>query len=452
MFPARAVLRQHNYRLFVSSQVFANTGVWMQRIAQDWLVLSLSGSVTAVGITSTLQFAPVVLFGMFGGVLADRYSKRMLLIITQGAAAVLATVLAVLTFTGTIQVGHVYIIALVLGLVTAVDSPARQVFVPELVGREHLRAAVSINSSVFQLGGLVGPAVGGLVIATFGEGWAFAANAVGCVVVVSMLIRVRPGLLHRLPTSPRAPGQLRVGLRYVRASPPILWSIVVVGTVGILSLNLPVILAAFADRVYNSGAGGFGTFNAMIAVGGVLGAITATRQQTNRMRNLVTMAGVLGLVLALAALAPSATTFSVALVLVGMATLRVLIAAHLLVQLGTDLALQGRVMGIYLLVQLGGRAVGGPVVGVASEALGARASLLICGLAMVGVTVLVGIVLARLGSLRLSLRRPRAIDLRLFTITPQVPVEQADAARPGDAVSPADAVRPAVADHHSPSA
>ncbi|MEE6287869.1 MFS transporter [Georgenia sp. MJ173] len=417
MLPASAVLRQHNYRLFVSSQVFANTGVWMQRIAQDWLVLSLTGSVTAVGITSTLQFTPVVLFGMFGGVLVDRYSKRMLLLVTQGAAAVLATLLAVLTFTGTIGVGHVYLIALALGLVTAVDSPARQVFVPELVGRDHLRAAVSINSSVFQLGGLVGPAIGGLVIATFGEGWAFAANAVGCVLVMAMLLRIRPGLLHRLPRSPRAPGQLRMGLRYVWTAPPILWSIVLVGTVGMVSLNLPVMLTAFADRVYESGAGGFGTFNAMVAVGGVLGAVTASRQQTNRMRRLVTMAALLGLALTLAALAPSATVFSAALVLVGMMTLRVLIAAHLLVQLGTDPTLQGRVMGIYLLVQLGGRAVGGPVVGGVSEALGARASLLACGLVMVGVALVVGMVLARVGSLRLSLRRPRTTDLRLFAIT-----------------------------------
>ncbi|MBK5248178.1 MAG: MFS transporter [Actinomycetales bacterium] len=398
------MLRLHNYRLFVTSQVFANTGVWMQRIAQDWLVLSLTGSVTAVGITSTLQFAPVVVFGLFGGVLADRYSKRMLLIVTQSAAAVLAAALAILTFSGTIQVEHVYAVALALGLVTAVDSPARQVFVPELVGREHLRTAVSINSSVFQLGGLVGPAVGGAVIAGFGEGWAFAANAVGCVVVVVMLSRVRPGLLHLAPTLARAPGQLRAGLRYVRGATPILWSIVLVGVVGIVALNMSVILSAFADRVYGSGAGGFGIFNAMIAVGGVLGAVAATRYRFTRLRTIVSMAGLLGLSLATASLAPTSATFAVALVGVGMITLLLLIAAHLLVQLGVDEALQGRVMGVYLLVQLGGRAIGGPAVGWASEALGARTALLASGTVMTLAAVAVGLVLARNGSLRLSVR------------------------------------------------
>lgn len=410
--PVRAVLRQRNYRSFVQSQMLANTGVWMQRIAQDWLVLTLTGSVTAVGITATLQFAPVALFGLFGGVLADRYSKRKLLMVTQAVAAVLAGALAVLTLTGEIRVEHVYVVALLLGLVTAVDNPARQVFVPELVGREHLRPAVSINSCVFQLGGLVGPAVGGVVIAGFGAGWAFAANAVGCVVVVVMLARLRPALLHPVPTVARAPGQLREGLRLVSRTPVLRWPIVLVGVVGVLALSMPVVLSAYADRVYGSGAGGFGFFNAMIAVGGVLGGVAASRHRVTRLRHLVTLTTLLGLALVLGAVAPTAALLSVVLVAVGMLTLFLLIAAHLLVQLGVTPAMQGRVMGVYILVQLGGRAVGGPLIGWATETLGAPMALFASGLVMVLAALGVGLALARTGSLQVRMqlgRVPRAV-------------------------------------------
>ena len=419
--PTRAVLRLPNYRLFVASQVFANTGVWMQRIAQDWLVLTLTGSVTAVGITATLQFAPVALLGIFGGVLADRYSKRMLLMVTQGAAAVLAAVLAVLTFSGGIRVEHVYVIALLLGIVTAVDNPARQVFVPELVGREHLRTAVSVNSTVFQLGGLVGPAVGGAVIVAFGEGWAFAVNAVGCVVVVGMLARMRRDLLRRAPTVARAPGQLREGLGLIARTPALRWPIVLVGVVGVLALNLPVVLSAYADRVFDSGAGGFGLFNAMVAIGGVLGGVAAARHRVTRLRSLVTITAALGLTLLAGAVAPTAATFAVALVAVGAVTLLLLIAAHLLVQLGVDPAVQGRVMGVYILVQLGGRAVGGPTIGSATEALGPRAALLATGIIMIAAAAAVGLVLARSGRLQLQVRLGRDSGETMLAVTPRVP-------------------------------
>ena len=175
-----AALSVPNYRLFLSSQVVATTGLWMQRIAQDWLVLELTGSVTAVGVAVALQFLPVLLFGLLGGVIADRYPKRRILIITQSVAAALALILGTLALTGTVQAWHVYVVAAALGFVTVVDNPTRQVFVSELVGPRHMQNAVSLNSSVFQFGALVGPALSGLLIAAVGQGWSFLINAAAC--------------------------------------------------------------------------------------------------------------------------------------------------------------------------------------------------------------------------------------------------------------------------------
>lgn len=251
---ALAALSVRNYRLYLSAQSISTTGLWMQRIAQDWLVLELSGSVAAVGVAVALQFLPVLIFGLIGGVLADRYRKRTLLMVTQTTAALLAALLGLLALTGTVQVWHVYVIATLLGFVTVVDSPTRQTFVAELVGDRHVRNAVSSNFSVFQLGALIGPALSGVLIHSVGQGWSFLINAASCLVVVTMLaiIRPQPGTY----TNPeRAPGQLAAGLRYLRAVSEISWTIVLVATMGIFGLNMPVILAAFASSEFATGVG-----------------------------------------------------------------------------------------------------------------------------------------------------------------------------------------------------
>ncbi|HEY2556386.1 MAG TPA: MFS transporter, partial [Diaminobutyricibacter sp.] len=192
-------LKVPNYRKFAGSNLVANTAVWMQRIAMDWLVLQLSGSVAAVGVTVAMQFTPMLLFGLWGGVIADRYPKQRLLICSQSAAAVLAAILAALTLTESIQVWHVYVISFVLGLVTVIDNPARQVFVNELVGPHYLRNAISLNSSIFQLGGRIGPAVGGILITAVGAGWSFAINSVACLTVVAALLSLNRSQLHAAP-------------------------------------------------------------------------------------------------------------------------------------------------------------------------------------------------------------------------------------------------------------
>jgi len=385
-----------DYRLYLTSQMVATTGLWMQRIAQDWLVLELTGSVTAVGVAVALQFLPVLLFGLFGGVVADRFPKRTILIVTQSTLALVATTLGTLALTGAVQAWHVYVLATVLGFVTVVDNPTRQVFVSELVGQAHIRNAVSLNSSVFQLGALVGPAVSGALIHAVGQGWSFLINAASCLVVVTMVavIRARP-----VPVARRSGGQtreLREALRYIGRTSEVAWSIVLAATIGLFGLNMPVILAAFADDVFSTGVRGYSLFNSLTAAGALTGAIlSARRQSLPRLRVLTGTLVLLGAMVMLAALAPSTWLFGVVLVAIGFCTLQFLTGANSLVQTTATPALRGRVMGVYLLVLLGGQALGGPCVGWLIDHYGARASMFGCGSLVAVVSVAVGLVIAR---------------------------------------------------------
>ena len=378
----------------------ATTGLWMQRIAQDWLVLQLTGSVTAVGIAVALQFLPVLLFGLFGGVIADRYPKRTLLIITQSVAALMALTLGVLALSGAVQVWHVYAVATVLGFVTVVDNPTRQVFVAELVGDQHIRNAVSLNSSVFQFGALLGPALSGLLIHAVGQGWSFLINAASCLLVVGMLIVIRPraaaGRAERLATGGRPKGELRAGLRYIKATSEVGWTIVLVASMGLFALNMPVILAAFADDVFTSGVGGYSLFNSLTAIGALAGALlSARRRDMVRLRTLVATLCTLGLLLMAASLAPAVWLFGVLLVAVGLINLLFLTGANSLVQMTAAPELRGRVMGVYILVLLGGQAIGSPAVGWLIDHFGARESLLLCGGLVALVALGSGLAMAR---------------------------------------------------------
>ena len=402
---ALAALEVRDYRLFLTSQVVATTGLWMQRIAQDWLVLELTGSVTAVGVAVALQFLPMLLLGLFGGVVADRFPKRRILLVTQSTAALVAATLGTLALTGTVQAWHVYVLAAVLGLVTVVDNPTRQVFVSELVGPTHIRNAVSLNSSVFQMGALVGPALSGVLIHAVGQGWSFLLNAVSCLVVVAMVLVIRPrAALGPERSSSGGSGELRAALRYIGRTSEVAWSIVLAATIGLFGLNMPVILAAFADHVFTAGVGGYSLFNCLSALGALAGAVvSARRHSAPRVRTLTGTLVLLGLMLMLAALAPSAWVFGTVLVAVGFCTLQFLTGANSLVQTTTTPALRGRVMGVYLLVLLGGQAVGGPAVGWLIDHVGARTSMLGCGALVALVSVVVGLVIARRSHLTVEL-------------------------------------------------
>ncbi|MGW2740805.1 MFS transporter [Streptomyces sp. NPDC001450] len=395
-------LRIRNYRLFFTGQVVSNTGTWMQRIAQDWLVLSLTGSSAAVGITTALQFLPMLLFGLYGGVLVDRLPKRPTLLVTQTSMAVTGLALAALTLTGHVQVWHVYVAAFAVGLATVLDNPARQSFVSEMVGPEQLQNAVSLNSANFQSARLVGPAVAGLMITGVGTGWAFLFNGLSFVAPVAGLLLMRARELHVVERAPRGKGQLREGLSYVAKRPELIWPIVLVGFIGTFGFNFPVWLSAYADDVFHAGAGAYSLFNTLMAVGSLGGALLAARRGTARLRVLIAAAVAFGTLETVAALAPSYWLFALLMVPIGVFGLTVNVTANTAVQMATDPAMRGRVMALFMMVFMGGTPLGAPVVGWITDTYGPRVGFVLGGVISAAAAATVGLVLARIGGLRLA--------------------------------------------------
>ncbi|MFE9256783.1 MFS transporter [Streptomyces sp. NPDC006879] len=402
-------LRIRNYRLFALGQAVSNTGTWMQRIAQDWLVLSLTGSASAVGITIALQFLPMLLLGLYGGVLADRLPKRRLLLATQSAMGLTGLALAVLTLSGHVQVWHVYLIAFLLGLVTVVDNPARQSFVSEMVGKEQLANAVSLNSANFQSARLIGPAVAGVLITAVGSGYAFLLNGLSFAAPILSLVLMRARELHPVERAPRGKGQLREGLRYVASRPELIWPIVLVGFIGTFGFNFPIWLSAFTDELFHGEAGTYGLLNTLIAAGSLAGALLAARRGTSRLRLLVGAALLFGALLTVTAFAPGFWLFAVLLVPIGMFGLTVNVTANSSVQMATDPEMRGRVMALFMMVFTGGTPLGAPLVGWITDVHGARIAMAAGGIVSALAAVGVGLALARVGGLRLQvdLRRGR---------------------------------------------
>ncbi|HET9383045.1 MAG TPA: MFS transporter [Streptomyces sp.] len=395
-------LKIRNYRLFFTGQVVSNTGTWMQRIAQDWLVLSLTGSATAVGVTTALQFLPMLLFGLYGGVLVDRLPKRPALLATQASMALTGLALAFLTITGHVEVWHVYVAAFAVGLVTVIDNPARQSFVSEMVGPEQLQNAVSLNSANFQSARLIGPAVAGLMITGVGTGWAFLANGLSYVAPVAGLLMMRGGELHTVERAPRGKGQLREGLRYVAGRPDLIWPIVLIGFVGTFAFNFPVYISAFADEVFDAGAGAYSMFNTLMAVGSVTGALLAARRGTARLRVLSAAAMVFGTIEIIAAAAPELWMFALLMIPLGLFGMTVNVTANTTIQMATDPAMRGRVVSLYMMVFLGGSPVGAPIVGWVTDTYGARVGLASGGAVAATAAAVIALVLARAGGLRLA--------------------------------------------------
>ncbi|MEU2833703.1 MFS transporter [Streptomyces lavendulae] len=405
-------LRIRNYRLFAAGQAVSNTGTWMQRIAQDWLVLSLTGSASAVGITIALQFLPMLVFGLYGGVLADRLPKRPLLLATQSAMGLTGIALAVLTLAGHVQVWHVYLAAFLLGLVTVLDNPARQTFVSEMVGPAQVANAVSLNSANFQSARLVGPAIAGVLITAVGSGWAFLLNGLSFAAPIAGLLMMRTRELHPVTPQPRAKGQLREGLRYVAGRPELVWPIVLVGFIGTFGFNFPIWLSAFVGDVFHGDAGTYGLFNTLIAAGSLVGALLAARRGRARLRLLVTAAALFSVLLVMTALAPSFWLFAVLLVPVGVFGLTVNVVANSSVQMATDPEMRGRVMALFMMVFTGGTPVGAPLVGWITDTYGARLGMAAGGLVSLAAALGVAVVLSRVGNLRLR------VDRRGITFAP----------------------------------
>lgn len=381
-------LRNHNYRLYASGGVVSNVGTWMQRTAQDWLVLELTnGSATALGITTALQFGPQLLFGLWGGVLADRYPKRWLLVIAQSLMAVLAVTLGLLTVSGAAQVWHVYTMAFLLGLIACVEMPTRQSFVVEMVGRDDLPNAIALNSSSFNLARVVGPALAGVLIYVLGgTGPIFLINSVSFAAVIAGLVLMRRSELHPAERVPRAKGQLREGLRYVLDHRELLMPIMLVAFLSMFVQSFSMSIALMAREVYNTDASSFGVASSSFAVGALIGGLLAARRPRPRTRLLIGGALTFGLFEILAGLAPWYVVYLAVLVPTGIAMITVHTAANATVQLASAPEKRGRVMSIYMLVFTGGASLGAPLIGWIAEFGGPRVGVMIAGaLTIIGV-------------------------------------------------------------------
>lgn len=374
-------LRVRNYRLFAGGQVVSLTGTWAQRVAQDWLVLDLSGgNGVALGVVTGLQFLPVLLLSLWSGVLADRYDKRRALVLAQVAMAALALVLALLDLSGAVRLWHVFALAAALGVASALETPIRQAFVVEIVGPDDLPNAVSLNSATFNSARLVGPALAGAAIASVGTGWVFLANALSFGAVLAGLGAMRVAELTPSARAERSPGQVLAGLQYVRARQQLLVPMVLVAVVGTIGLNFQVTLALLSRSVFRQGAGGYGLLLSALAAGSLLGALASARSTAGpRQRRLFLSALAFAVFTTLVGFAPSPIVAAALLVPTGAAVLTFTTTANSAVQLGSAPQMRGRVMALYVLVFLGGTPVGAPVVGALAHLLGARAALVISG-------------------------------------------------------------------------
>ncbi|MGW5240807.1 MFS transporter [Monashia sp. NPDC004114] len=373
MSPTFHSLAIRNYRIYASGAIVSNTGTWMGRVAQDWLVLTVltPHSATALGIVTGLQFLPFLLLAPFAGVLVDRLPKRQLLFATQTALLATALLLAVLTATGVVQLWHVYALALIQGVATAVDNPARQTFVSEMVDTPHLPNAVALNSASFNLGRLIGPAVAGLVIAAFGIAPALFVNAGTFVFVLAALLLMNAAELTPAPRA-RGKGQLREGLRYVKGRPDIILVMVLVFVLGTFGMNFQVTMALMATKVFDKGPGEYGLLGSIMAVGSLTAALLAARRARPRMRILLLALVGFTLSTALLATAPSYALFALYLVPTGLAALTALTTANAMVQVSVDPIMRGRVMALYMAIFMGGTPIGAPMIGWIGDTLGPR--------------------------------------------------------------------------------
>lgn len=373
-------LRNPGYRAWAAGSLVSNIGTWVQRTAQDWLVLTqlTHHNATALGVVMALQFGPHIVLLPLTGSAADRFDRRRILVATQSAMFVLALTLGLLTLAGVVALWHVYAFALLLGCVTAFDGPASQTFVSELVGDKDLSNAVGLNSTSFNIARMVGPAIAGLLLASLGTGWAFMVNAASYLAVLGALAWLRT----RVQASPRADahgtarGQgFADALRYVRQRPDlraILWMLFLIGTFG---LNFTIFISTMAVSVFHEGASRYGLLMSIMAIGTISGSLLSARRQQPRIEILLTSATVFGVGCALAAVMPTYWLFGAALVVIGVSALTFATSTNSLLQMGTEPAMRGRVMAMRLAIALGGTPIGAPIVGWVADTAGPRWSL-----------------------------------------------------------------------------
>ena len=391
-------LAVRNYRLYAAGALVSNIGTWMQRVGQDWLVLQLSGgSGAALGITTGLQFLPMLVLSPFAGVLADRFPKRRVLIGTQISMALPAALLGALAISGHAQTWHVYVLALAFGVGTALDAPARQSFVVEMVGPADLTNAVGLNSASFNLARIVGPALAGGLIALLGSGpeatgWVIAANGVSYLGVVGSMLAMRTQELTPADVIGAGKGSIREGLRYVRGRPDLVLVLTVVFFVGTFGLNFQLTSALMATTVFHKGAGSYGLLSSVMAIGSLAGALLAASRAKPTLRLVVGAAVAFCLAEIVAGMLPTYLVFAAWLPLLGLSALTVITAANATMQLSVVPEMRGRVAALYMMIFMGGTPLGAPVIGWVGEVFGARWTLIGGGaVALAGTAVAVAL-------------------------------------------------------------
>ncbi|KZF03401.1 MFS transporter [Rhodococcus sp. EPR-157] len=403
-----AALHTRNYRLWASGQIVSLIGTWMQRVAQDWLVLTLSGgNGFAVGIVMALQFGPTLILSVWGGVLADRYDKRKLLMITQVFAAVCGLVLGVLDVGNVVELWHVYVIAFILGCSSAIDAPVRQSFTIEMVGQKTLANAIALNSMTFNMARIIGPAISGVLITFVGTGWVFLINAVSFAAVFAALVAMRAKDLYAVERAPRAKGQVRAGFAYVWGRPDLRVMLATIFMVSTFGLNFPLSLAVLARNTFGSGADAYGLLSTTLAVGTLLGATLAARRATPpRLRLFIGAVLAFGVFELLVGLMPNYILVALLLIPTGALNLTFSTSAMNILQMSVPSDMRGRVMGIYMLCFLGGTPIGSPVLGWLADVVDPRAPLVVGGVVSVASGLFAAVYLLRHNNLRVRVSRP----------------------------------------------
>jgi len=374
-------LKTRNYRLYFIGQGISLCGTWMQTIGQAWLVLKITGSGTALGMVAAFQFVPMLVLGPFGGVIADRFSKRKILYFTQTASGGLALMLGILVATDLVKLWMIYIFVFSLGLVNAIDNPTRQTFITEMVGEDQLPNAVSLNSAQVNLARAIGPAIGGGLIATLGLAPLFVINGISYVGVLVALFKMRAEELRPAPIVERAKGQLREGFRYVKSTPLLLNSLLMMAIIGMLSYEFNVSLPLFARFTFQSDAAGYAALTTAMGIGSVIGGLyTATRRKVT-VRMLINAAWLFGLVILLTAIAPTLWLAMLGMVLVGIFSINFLSLGNVTLQLRSTVQMRGRVMGLWAVAFLGTTPIGGPIIGWIGQHAGPRWGLAVGGFA-----------------------------------------------------------------------
>jgi MFS family permease len=376
-------LKVRNYRLYFIGQAISLCGTWMQTIAQDWLVLKITGSGTQLGIVSALQFLPVLLLGPWGGVIADRFDKRKIMYVTQTASGILALILAALVTTGSVRIWMVYILALGLGLANTINNPAQQTFVPEMVGEDHLKNAVTLNVTEVNLARAVGPTLAGIIIATLGIAACFWINGISYIAVLVVLAMMRQSELRPGKIVQRAKGQLSEGLRYVMRSPILLDTLVMLTIIGTFTYEFSVSLPLLAQYAFHGGAGSYSALVAATGVGSVVGGLFSASRKNVTSKMLIIAAAGFGITFSIAALMPTLLTAIIALFFVGVFSINFIAIGNTILQLESEPRMRGRVMALWSMAFLGSTPIGGPIIGWIGQYAGPRWAVGIGGIAAI---------------------------------------------------------------------